>query len=66
MKTKDIFFKVWGMPVLIAALSIFGLLSALLGDNIWDVLSWMSLGVPLLVISRFLLKQNSPVNPPTL
>ncbi|WP_315809772.1 hypothetical protein ACKI1H_18665 [Pseudomonas sp. YH-1] len=37
-------------PVALAVLSTFGLLSALLGDGVFDVLSWISLGVPLLLI----------------
>ncbi|MGC4011226.1 MAG: hypothetical protein QM805_20890 [Pseudomonas sp.] len=37
-------------PVALAVLSTFGLLSALLGDGLFDVLSWISLGVPLLLI----------------
>lgn len=28
-------------------LSLFGLLSALIGDGVYDLLSWLSLGVPL-------------------
>jgi hypothetical protein len=37
-------------PIALAVLSTFGLLSALLGDGVFDVLSWISLGVPLLLI----------------
>lgn len=37
-------------PLALAVLSTFGLLSALLGDGVFDVLSWISLGVPLLLI----------------
>jgi len=37
-------------PVALAVLSTFGLLSALLGDGVFDLLSWISLGVPLLLI----------------
>ncbi|MCJ1878063.1 hypothetical protein [Pseudomonas nitroreducens] len=37
-------------PLARAVLSTFGLLSALLGDGVFDVLSWISLGVPLLLI----------------
>lgn len=34
-------------PVVLAVVSLFGLLSALIGDGIFDVLSWLGLGVPL-------------------
>ena len=36
-------------PLLLAALSLFGLLSALLGDDLYDILSWLSLGVPVVL-----------------
>ncbi len=42
---------VWRWPVLLSALSLFGLLSALLGQGgIWWVLSWIALATPLIVI----------------
>jgi hypothetical protein len=40
------------MPMLLAALSAFGLVSALLGDGVWDVLSWITLAVSVAVIVR--------------
>lgn len=45
--------KVFAMPILMAVLSGVGLLSALLGDNIWDALSWIGLGVPVAAILWF-------------
>jgi hypothetical protein len=44
------FLHVFGMPIVLAVLSAFGLLSALLGDGVWDELSWITLGVPVGVI----------------
>ena len=41
--------SVWGWPVVLALLSSIGLLSALLGDGVWDWISWMGLGVPALL-----------------
>ncbi len=38
------------MPMLIAALSLIGLVSALTGDGMRDVLSWLTLGVPVAVV----------------
>ncbi|SLM48600.1 conserved protein of unknown function [Nitrospira japonica] len=38
------------MPIVLAALSAIGLLSALLADGIWDVLSWVTLSSPLAVM----------------
>ena len=42
--------QVFAAPAAIAALSGIGLVSALLGDDIWDVLSWLTLTVPVIVI----------------
>jgi hypothetical protein len=39
---------IWAWPLAIALLSALGLLSALLGDGAWDVLSWIGLGAPVL------------------
>jgi hypothetical protein len=51
---KNNFWKVWGTPLLIGILSAFGLISALAGDNVWDALSWLTLGVPVVVTGWFL------------
>ncbi|AUM72206.1 hypothetical protein [Pseudomonas fluorescens] len=40
------FWKVFGIPLMIGALSAAGLFSALLGDGAWDAVSWVGLGVP--------------------
>jgi len=42
------FMKLWGMPILLGLLTIVGLVSALLGDGIWDAVSAFALGVPVL------------------
>ena len=41
--------QVWGMPVLLAVLTIIGLVSALLGDGAWDLVSALALGAPVAV-----------------
>jgi hypothetical protein len=42
---------IWRWPLLLAALIVFGLLSALLGQGgIWWGLSWIALATPLLLI----------------
>ena len=44
----------WGPPITLAVLTMFGLLSALLGQGgIWWWLSWAALAVPLIVIARY-------------
>jgi hypothetical protein len=42
------FLRMWGAPILLAILTVIGLLSALLGDGVWDTLSAVTLGVPVL------------------
>lgn len=44
------FRKVYGPAIAISVITIYGLLSALLGDGIWDELSWVALVIPLAVI----------------
>jgi len=41
--------QIFIMPAALALLSGIGLVSALLGDDFWDVLSWVALGLPLVV-----------------
>lgn len=42
------FLKLWGMPILLALLTVIGLLSALLSDGVWDTVSAFALGIPVL------------------
>ena len=37
---------IYRVPLLIGLVSAVGLASALLGDGVWDVLSWLTLAVP--------------------
>lgn len=51
------FTRQWGWPLGLALLTLFGLMSALLGEGgIWWVLSWIALGLPLLVALRHILR----------
>lgn len=45
--------KIWGMPILLGILSMIGLISALLEDGIWDALSWLTLGIPCLLMGWY-------------
>lgn len=40
------FWKVFAIPLAIGLLSAVGLSAALLGDGVWDSLSWIGLGIP--------------------
>jgi hypothetical protein len=48
--------QIFGIPLLIALLSAIGLVSALIGDGIWDGISWITLLIPILLCGFFLLK----------
>jgi hypothetical protein len=49
--------QVFAAPLAIAVLSTVGLISALVGDDIWDVLSWLTLAVPVTVILWYWLRR---------
>jgi hypothetical protein len=47
-------FQIFGTPLAIAAITVFGLLSALLGDGVWDVVSWIALAAPVGITAHHL------------
>lgn len=47
------FRRVFGAPLVLAMLSLVGLVAALLGDDIWDVVSWIALGIPVLLVAWY-------------
>ncbi|WP_138992229.1 hypothetical protein [Larkinella sp. C7] len=47
------FWHIWTIPLLLALVSLFGLIVALIGDGFMDFLSWVSLGIPLVVAGWF-------------
>lgn len=44
--------QIFAMPMVLAILSAVGLLAALLGDGIWDGISWLALTYPIWIICR--------------
>ncbi|MDN5941604.1 MAG: hypothetical protein L0H94_06960 [Nitrospira sp.] len=46
--------QVWGMPIVLAVLSASGLITALLGDGIWDILSWIGLAAPVVAVGWYM------------
>lgn len=48
--------RLWGMPILLGLLSGVGLISALLEDGLWDVVSWLALGIPTLLMGWYWLR----------
>ncbi|MFO2462173.1 hypothetical protein OOJ96_19015 [Pseudomonas sp. 15FMM2] len=53
------FWKVFGVPLAIGVLSAAGLFAALLGDGLWDSLSWIGLGIPV-AIGTWALRSKRP------
>jgi hypothetical protein len=53
--------RIFGWPVLLATLSAAGLVLALLGDGLWDVLSWILLAAPIAAILWGILRARSRV-----
>ena len=49
--------QIWGVPVLLAILTTIGLVSALLGDGVWDLVSAVALGAPVAVGSWYSLRR---------
>ena len=41
--------RVWPIPIALASLTALGLVSALVGDGVWDAVSWVALAVPVAV-----------------
>ena len=46
--------QIFAAPAIIGVLSVVGLLSALIGDGVWDGLSWLMLVIPILLYAGFL------------
>jgi hypothetical protein len=42
--------RIWRAPIVLAAASAIGLTSALLADGAGDVLAWLTLGAPVVVV----------------
>lgn len=46
--------QIFATPLVIGILSTIGLISALVGDDVWDGLSWLSLAIPCLLLIGFI------------
>jgi hypothetical protein len=54
MRTSPRFYRLWSLPLLIALLTAGGLVVALLGDEIWDAVSWLMFAAPLTSVAWIL------------
>lgn len=41
--------RLWGWPIALGVASSIGLVAALVGDGVWDAVSWAGLGLPVAV-----------------
>lgn len=53
MNSRNRFWFIWGVPIVLGVLSLFGLLAALLGTGVWHWASWISLSILLIVIAKY-------------
>jgi hypothetical protein len=53
-RTHLTMFQIFWIPIAIAAITVFGLLSALLGDGLWDASSWIALAAPVGITAYYL------------
>ena len=51
--------QIFAVPLLLGVLTTIGLVTALVGDGIWDGLSWLTLGVPIAVCLYCLARRRS-------
>jgi len=56
---KRFFWKLWGIPIIIGICSAIGLVSALTGDGFFDLISWLSLGLPIALTIWYISKPKS-------
>jgi hypothetical protein len=55
--------RIFLAPAIMASIVACGLLSALLGDGIWDALSWVALLAPVAAIAYFARREKTRLNP---
>jgi len=54
---------VWGMPLLLGAATVFGLVVGLLEDGVWDAIAAVALALPVLVGAWHAFRPAHPVDP---
>jgi hypothetical protein len=47
---RSAFVRIFAIPAIMAVIIAAGLASGVLGDGVWDVISWIALSVPIAVI----------------
>lgn len=54
------FRRLWGMPLLLGAATVFGLVAGLLEDRVWDVVAAAALALPVLVGAWYAFRPARP------
>jgi len=57
------FRRLWGMPLLLGAATVFGLVAGLLEDGVWDLIAAAALALPVLVGAWYASRPARPVDP---
>lgn len=52
------FIRLWGAPIALAVLTLVGLIAALVGDGVWDHVSAVALGIPVVLCLWFGLRKK--------
>jgi hypothetical protein len=47
--------RIFAVPLALGVVSAVGLIAALVGDDLWDAVGWLGLGIPLIVTAWCLL-----------
>ncbi|AUC99171.1 MULTISPECIES: hypothetical protein [Bradyrhizobium] len=50
--------QIFAVPLVIAIVSTVGLISALVGDGWWDAVSWVALGLPVLLYLLYIWRRR--------
>ena len=48
------FWQIFGVPIVLGVISTVGLVAALVGNGVYDALSWITLSIPVIVIAKYL------------
>lgn len=55
-RQRQTLWQIFAIPTVLGVLSVIGLISALVGDGIWDGLSWLLLAIPVVLCAYAWLK----------
>jgi hypothetical protein len=61
-RPRQSLWRIFRWPLLLGFASVVGLISALVGDGVWDILSWLTLASPVAVVAWFCRKPPAPRN----